>query len=150
MSQVGSGDKSLVRLIDDAQRCPHCPDQGWYSDLDRHTGDPVQVQCEFCCTVPDSLFNVHERVKAALSATRDTDRDAIYNADCNDVLEVITKMHNSPRFSVLPKYYAGFFKLKEMARIATNYCDVDHVALYNEMNDDERELNYPIARGDMS
>lgn len=40
-----------------AKRCPHCPDQGWYPDYHPNTGDPVQIQCEFCYTTPDSLFN---------------------------------------------------------------------------------------------
>jgi hypothetical protein len=37
--------------------CPHCPDQGWWVDADKWTGEPVQVQCEFCWTNPRSKFN---------------------------------------------------------------------------------------------
>lgn len=37
--------------------CPHCPNQGWFVDSDPHTGEPVQVQCEFCYTNPNSVFN---------------------------------------------------------------------------------------------
>lgn len=28
--------------------CPHCEGHGWYVDADQLTGDPAQVQCEFC------------------------------------------------------------------------------------------------------
>lgn len=37
--------------------CPYCPNQGWYEDVDRHTGEPIQIQCEFCETEPFSKFN---------------------------------------------------------------------------------------------
>jgi hypothetical protein len=53
--------------------CPNCPDQGWYQDYkddevfygqDENGADiyriekvPVQVQCEFCWTNPNSYFN---------------------------------------------------------------------------------------------
>lgn len=40
------------------KRCPNCPDQGWWEDRERFTGDPIQVQCEFCECEPDSVFNV--------------------------------------------------------------------------------------------
>jgi hypothetical protein len=32
--------------------------QGWFVDADKWTGEPMQVQCEFCCTTPDSKFNL--------------------------------------------------------------------------------------------
>jgi hypothetical protein len=67
MSQSESKSRSLPERLDAAQRCPNCQDQGWYVVPNRNTGEPEQEQCEFCCTVPDSLFNVHAEVKAALS-----------------------------------------------------------------------------------
>lgn len=70
--------QDLAAAIDSAQRCPNCPDQGWYAEADPRSGDPVQVQCEFCYTLPDSMFNVHQRVKAALLSEKplaDTERD---------------------------------------------------------------------------
>jgi hypothetical protein len=36
--------------------CPNCPDQGWYIVAD-NSGEPEQVQCEWCYTVPNSVFN---------------------------------------------------------------------------------------------
>lgn len=35
----------------------NCPDQGWYAIADVYTGEPEQVQCEFCYTVENSMFN---------------------------------------------------------------------------------------------
>ncbi len=39
------------------EHCPHCPDQGWYPRYNYYTGDPEQVQCEWCYTNPKSVFN---------------------------------------------------------------------------------------------
>lgn len=44
--------------------CPACPNQGWYAEEDRYTGEPIQVQCEFCETEPNSVFNVVRRLKS--------------------------------------------------------------------------------------
>lgn len=50
----------LRRLIKDVKasaglKCPNCSDVGYYTVCD---GDfPEQVQCEFCYTVVDSIFN---------------------------------------------------------------------------------------------
>lgn len=41
-----------------AKRCPNCPDQGWWTDADPRNGDPVQVQCTFCHSEADSVFNI--------------------------------------------------------------------------------------------
>lgn len=35
--------------------CPFCPNQGWYTEGDRH-GEAVQIQCVFCWTNPRSKF----------------------------------------------------------------------------------------------
>lgn len=35
----------------------HCGDEGWYAVVDPHTGEPMQVQCEFCETEESSYFN---------------------------------------------------------------------------------------------
>jgi hypothetical protein len=37
--------------------CPYCDDVGYTVEPDRH-GEPEQMQCEFCYTVPNSVFNV--------------------------------------------------------------------------------------------
>lgn len=37
------------------ERCPDCPDQGWYG-LYRGHGDNVQIQCEFCWTNEKVFF----------------------------------------------------------------------------------------------
>lgn len=39
-----------------AERCPHCLDQGFWINQNEHTGDPEQVQCEWCATNPNSRF----------------------------------------------------------------------------------------------
>lgn len=38
--------------------CPNCPNQGWYAQPNNHTGEPEQVQCEFCETVRHSRYNI--------------------------------------------------------------------------------------------
>ena len=42
-------DKATLELLD----CPNCPNQGWYMSED----GSYQEQCEFCYTVPMSVFN---------------------------------------------------------------------------------------------
>ncbi len=53
------------------EHCPNkeCNDQGWYGEL-IHQGyddygydiwEPQQVQCEWCYTTPDSVFNYETR-----------------------------------------------------------------------------------------
>ena len=61
--------EALIAALDAAQRCQCCPDQGWYERQNTRTG-PEQEQCEFCYTVEDSRFNVLERVKEFLRASR--------------------------------------------------------------------------------
>ena len=51
------GDVVMVPVVN----CPNCGDQGWYMVADTHTGEPMQEQCQFCDTVPNSRFNV-ERI----------------------------------------------------------------------------------------
>lgn len=48
----------------DYEDCPHCSNVGWYADANTHTGDPEQVQCEFCYTTENSIFNVIQRLQA--------------------------------------------------------------------------------------
>jgi len=42
----------LRKMVDISKglSCPSCTNVGWYE----HNGE--QVQCEFCCTVPDSIY----------------------------------------------------------------------------------------------
>jgi hypothetical protein len=72
MTQDRHSSRSLPERLDAAQRCPNCNDVGWYVVTNRSTGEAEQEQCEFCYTVPDSLFNVHEEVKAALGKQSET------------------------------------------------------------------------------
>lgn len=41
------------------EECPRCDNGGWYVVTNIHTGEPEQIQCEFCCTNPNSLFHVN-------------------------------------------------------------------------------------------
>lgn len=43
-----------------AERCPDCPDQGWYAFQQPSTGEVEQEQCEFCCSVKNSRFHALE------------------------------------------------------------------------------------------
>lgn len=36
--------------------CPNCPNQGWYA-VGSNSDGWEQVQCEFCYTEPNSVFN---------------------------------------------------------------------------------------------
>jgi len=36
--------------------CPNCNNVGWYVVADEN-GEPEQVQCQFCYTEPNSVFN---------------------------------------------------------------------------------------------
>ncbi len=57
---------ALLREFLNAENCPYCPNQGWYADRDRASGDPVQVQCEFCHTNQKSVFNIKARIEREL------------------------------------------------------------------------------------
>ena len=57
--------------------CPDCPNQGWYSvGVPTNSGDdqPVHVQCEFCCTVPASKFNIADTLEKVTALERDLDQ----------------------------------------------------------------------------
>ena len=58
----------LDRQVAEALDCPYCPNQGWFEDADPWTGDPIQVQCEFCYTEANSVFNMK-----ALVASKERD-----------------------------------------------------------------------------
>ena len=55
--------------MEEVFNCPACPNQGWYTDgeLNQNTGEceAVQVQCEFCYTHPQSVFNYMAKVKVS-------------------------------------------------------------------------------------
>ena len=72
--------EALIAALDAAQRCQCCPDQGWYERQNTRTG-PEQEQCEFCYTVEDSRFNVLERVKEFLRASRSETADIVNHAE---------------------------------------------------------------------
>ena len=58
--------KDRIKVLEDdlsvsgGLKCPNCNDVGWFTEsyMD-HRGDecPEQIQCEFCYTVKDSIFN---------------------------------------------------------------------------------------------
>lgn len=43
--------------MSEPRHCPHCPDQGWYESYNPLFGQPTVVQCAFCYTQEDSVFN---------------------------------------------------------------------------------------------
>lgn len=45
-------------MSDEYINCPNCPNQGWWVDANPYTGEPEQVQCEFCETEENSVFSV--------------------------------------------------------------------------------------------
>ena len=54
------GASKLSNLLD----CPNCPNQGWFGEMQfvryGEQGpeyEAAQVQCEFCCCEPKSVFN---------------------------------------------------------------------------------------------
>lgn len=66
---------ALIELIREADRiekeglnCSYCPNIGWYADRDKYTGEPVQVQCEFCHTEPNSKFNLRQQWRVKCEA----------------------------------------------------------------------------------
>ena len=48
--------------------CPNCVDQGWFTDADPNTGEPVQVQCQWCYETGHSLFNRFRKPMERLKA----------------------------------------------------------------------------------
>lgn len=57
--------------VEEIQICPNCNNVGYYAD--GPTDDPEQTQCEFCYTVPNSLFNLKEKCRAALGLAKKGD-----------------------------------------------------------------------------
>lgn len=55
----------------DAERCPNCPDQGWFavqiggcdSDGENDTRESVQEQCQWCYQNENSLFNARKALE---------------------------------------------------------------------------------------
>ena len=50
--------------------CPDCNNDGFYIVPDKD-GEPEQVQCQFCYTEPDSVFNVVEKLRSDLARLRE-------------------------------------------------------------------------------
>ena len=50
----------------ESKRCPNCDDVGYYA-VGSNADGWEQVQCEFCYTVPDSVFNIKCRLEIAES-----------------------------------------------------------------------------------
>lgn len=53
------------------KNCPHCENVGWYADANPHTGEPEQVQCEFCYTEENSIFNVIQSLTTQLEEAKE-------------------------------------------------------------------------------
>ncbi|HEY4714352.1 MAG TPA: hypothetical protein VIH30_08975 [Aquirhabdus sp.] len=55
-----------MELSENGINCPNCENQGWYPietggcdmDGENDTRQIEQIQCEFCYTTPNSVFNV--------------------------------------------------------------------------------------------
>ena len=54
---VSESDTPVSDLI--GEHCPNCPDVGWYV-MEDYQGEPEQIQCEFCYTVRNSVFNMND------------------------------------------------------------------------------------------
>ena len=75
--------QARIKELREALNCPHCPNQGWFEDRDHNTGDSMQVQCEWCCTTPNSRFNVLSRpddLSALEAYVREEKRKVLKNA----------------------------------------------------------------------
>jgi len=59
-SQAQTQDDEIVAL-----KCPYCDDDGFTVEADSN-GEATQCQCEFCYTVPNSIFNLRESIEQAL------------------------------------------------------------------------------------
>ena len=49
---------ALADRFSKADCCPYCPNVGWYAQANMNTGEPEQIQCEWCETKETSLFKV--------------------------------------------------------------------------------------------
>jgi hypothetical protein len=54
------------QVNEEGEHCPNCPDQGWY--VGGSPDDPEQIQCEFCYTVENSVFNRRDYKRRAEKA----------------------------------------------------------------------------------
>jgi hypothetical protein len=58
-------------MSEELKSCKYCEDNsGWYVEYDHNTGEPVQVQCEFCYTEPNSVFNKFAQLEAERDALK--------------------------------------------------------------------------------
>ena len=96
-------ESSLYSRLCNAQRCPNCPDRGWYVVANRNTGEPEQEQCEYCYTVPDSLFNVIQSTDGIEES--ESRRKELYRA-LSDLLEQIECLDGIEYTKDLDRYKA--------------------------------------------
>jgi hypothetical protein len=87
-----------------AIRCPCCADDGYYVQPNLNTGDPEQVQCEFCYTTPNSVFNIRQRTSEAVQAW------AVVGPDGEIHLNTIAE-HDEGAWS---KRYGGYVNPKDV------------------------------------
>ena len=85
----------LTEMLDlRKEGCPNCDDVGWYTDYSHHTGEPEQVQCEFCYTNPLSVFNVGKALSSSPIATYQAERA---------VIEAANKVSDFVKFNEYPE-----------------------------------------------
>jgi hypothetical protein len=64
-SQAQAQDNEIVAL-----KCPNCDDDGFTIEADSNSEEALKsffkCQCEFCYTVPNSIFNLRESIEQAL------------------------------------------------------------------------------------
>lgn len=83
-TELQAHNRALVEALEARKEgCPNCDNVGWYADPSHHTGEPEQIQCEFCYTNPVSVFNI----KQLLTQQPNT---AIYKAE-QEVVEAAIK-----------------------------------------------------------
>ena len=72
--------KDLINAI--GEKCPNCDDEGYYAA--GFISNPEQVQCEFCYTVKNSIFNINTHMAG----------NGIIPLDPRDYLNGVAKITN--------------------------------------------------------
>ena len=59
-----------LEKLEQAEPCPNCVAQGWFVQADRNTGEAEQIQCEWCETIENSVFNRKREARAVLAEVK--------------------------------------------------------------------------------